>query len=141
VTCFRHDLFVPAQVMLGRAMEGCWTILGEALVAAAPQETAAQGLSRQLAKGLHFAQLPEKVVALYTNVVYADLAKASGVTSSNLHDIALWTDTLRQSRNAVHHANDSTLRATWETTAALLMGTVPNVRAIYAIMRAARTSG
>jgi hypothetical protein len=141
VTCFRHDLFVPAQVMLGRAMEGCWTILGEALVAAAPQETAAQGLGRQLAKGLHFAQLPERVVALYTNLVYDDLAKASYVTSSNLHDIALWTDALRQSRNAVHHANDSTLRATWETTAALLMGTVPNVRALYAIMQTARTTG
>ncbi len=141
VTCFRHDLYVPAQVMLGRALEGCWTILGEALVAAAPGETAAQGLGKQLAKGLHLAQLLERVTSLYTNVAYAGVVKSSGVSQSDLSTIRLWTDTLRQSRNAVHHAHDSTLRATWETTAALLMGAVPNIRALYAVIKTTKTTG
>jgi hypothetical protein len=140
VTCFRHDLYVPAQVMLGRALEGCWTVLGEVLVAAAPGETAAQVFGKQLAKGLHLAQLPSRVTSLYTNVAYAGVAKSSGVSQSDLSTILLWTDTLRQSRNAVHHANNSTLGATWETTAALLMGAVPNIRALYAVIKAAETT-
>jgi len=138
VACFRHDLFTPAQVMLGRAAEGCWTLLGEALVHAAPEETAAQAVGRELAKGLHFAHLPERVATLYTNTAYAGVVAASGVSHADLRGIRVWTEALREARNAVHHTTDSPLPATWETTAALLMGAVPNLRRLWLATAAAR---
>ena len=138
VTCFRHDLFTPSQVMLGRATEGCWTLLGEALVAAAPSETAAKAVGRELTKGLHFAQLPDRVCSLYTNTVYSGVVAASGVTHADLRGIRIWTEALREARNAVHHAADAPLPATWETTAVLLMGAVPNLRGLWVATEAAR---
>jgi hypothetical protein len=138
VACFRHDLFTPAQVMLGRAAEGCWTLLGEALVLAAPGETAAQAVGRELGRGLHFAHLPERVATLYTNSAYAGVVAASGVSHADLRGIRVWTDALREARNAVHHAADAPLPATWETTAVLLMGAVPNLRGLWVATAAAR---
>ena len=139
VACFRHDLFTPAQVMLGRAAEGCWTLLGEALVAAAPADTAAQAVGRDLARGIHFRHLPERVATLYTNTAYADVAAASKVSHADLRGVRVWTEALREARNAVHHAADAPLPATWETTAALLMGAVPNLRALWVATVAARS--
>lgn len=138
VACFRHDLFTPAQVMLGRAAEGCWTLLGEALVLAAPGETAAQAVGRELGRGLHFAHLPERVATLYTNTAYAGVVAAGGVSHADLRGIRVWTEALREARNAVHHATDAPLPATWETTAVLLMGALPNLRGLWAATAAAR---
>lgn len=136
VRCFRQDLYLPAHVMLGRAVEGAWTLVGEALVAAAPTETAAVSLGEALARGIHFARLPERVSALYTHQAYAAVVHASGVSHADLRGVIVWTEALRLARNAVHHAVDAPLPATWETTAALFMGAVPNLRALWAIREA-----
>lgn len=138
VTCFRHDLYIPSQVMLGRAAEGAWTLLGEALVAAAPTETAAISVGKGLANGMPFARLPDRVSTLYTQAGYAHVVAASGVSHADLRGVLIWTEALREARNAVHHTVDAPLPATWETTAALLMGVIPNLRRLWAATTAAR---
>lgn len=138
VACFRFDLYLPSQVMLARAAEGAWTLLGEALVNAAPTESAAKAVGRDLERGLHFKNLAERVAVLYTHAAYAPVVTASGVRPADLRDTQVWTEALREARNAVHHDADAPLPATWETTAALLMGAVPNLRRLLAVTSAAR---
>ncbi len=140
VACFRADLYLPAQVMLARAAEGAWTRLGEALVAYASTETAAQAVGRDLERGLHFKNLAERVAVLYTHVAYADVVAASGIRPADLRDTQVWTEALREARNAVHHDADAPLPATWETTAALLMGTVPNLRRLLSLTDTAQSA-
>lgn len=140
ITCFRHDLYLPAQVMLGRAAEGAWTLLGEALVAAAPTESAAIALGRDLAKGIHFGRLPAQVTTLYTHAAYAAVVAGSAVSHRDLRNATVWTDALREARNAVHHGVEAPVPATWEATAALLMGTVPNIRSLWAVTLTARAA-
>ncbi len=138
-TCFRHDLYTPAQVMLGRAAEGARILLGDALVAAAPTESAAISVGRDLKRGLHFARLPDRVVTLYTNAADARIVASSGVSHADLRGVLVWTEALREARNAVHHAIDAPLPATWETTATLLMGAVPSLRRLWAVTAATRS--
>jgi len=131
VACFRSDLYLPAQIMLGRAAEGAWTLLGEALVAAGPTEPAAVSVGRDLARGIHFARLPERVANLYTHAAYAGVVATSGVRVADLRGALNWTEALREARNAVHHGTAAPVLATWETTAVLLMGAVPTLRVLW----------
>ena len=140
VACFKADLYLPAQVMLGRAAEGAWILLGEALVARAPGETAARGVGRDLERGLPFKSLPERVSVLYTHAAYAEVVAGSGIRPADLRDTQVWTEALREARNAVHHDVDAPLPATWETTAALLMGAVPNLRRLLSVTNAAKAA-
>jgi hypothetical protein len=78
-------------------------LLGEALVRAAPTEPAAIAVGRDLARGLHFARLPERVAGLYIHAAYADVVTASGVRVANLRRAMIWTEALREARNAIHH--------------------------------------
>ena len=140
VACFRADLYLPAQVMLARAAEGAWTLLGEALVAHASTETAAQAVGRDLERGLHFKNLADRVAVLYSHSAYAEVVLASGIRPAALRDTQVWTEALREARNAVHHDVDAPLPATWETMAALLMGAVPNLRRLLTLMEAAKSN-
>jgi hypothetical protein len=137
VACFRSDLYLPAQIMLGRAAEGAWTLLGEALVAGAPTEQAAVAVGRDLARGMHFARLPERVASLYSHPAYAGLVTTSGVRMTDLRGALNWTEALREARNAVHHGSAAPVLATWETAAVLLMGAVPNLRLLWNLRAAA----
>lgn len=71
-------------------------------------------------------------IARYTHAAYFDVVKASGVSHADLRGAMVWTEALREARNAVHHGTAAPPPATWETTAALLMGAVPNLRLLWA---------
>jgi hypothetical protein len=140
VACFRHDLYLPAQVMLGRAAEGCWIVLAHALIEAVPATTEASKMRALLDERAGFARLLSAAVDLYAHAAVKPIRKAADVSLDRLQETRVWTDAVREARNAVHPATDAPLPATWETTAALLMGAVPNVRRLWVVAEAARAA-
>lgn len=143
VRCFRADLYLPAVTMLGRAAEGLWLLLGDALVTAGGEAAAAVRFGRMLDR-LRFAKLVDEITSLYEHQdLFADLATASGVSLEDLRQVRLWTHEVRDSRNVVHFSASTPVPNTYEKVAALLLGAVPNFRALVRLADAAasRTGG
>lgn len=139
VRCFRHELFLAALAMLGRASEGAWIELGRKLCAVAPVsgnvskirdelEDPFIGIGKKIAKVVQLYQQRDAFEKLYT---------ASGVKPSDLQNIQVWADVVRDARNSIHYGAASALPNTYEKVAALLIGAVPHLRLIYKICAAA----
>ena len=124
--------------MLGGAFEGAWTLVGEALIASQPGEPASIALQRDLDGRLEFGRLIEAVLAQVDDPTFSEVIARSGVKPRELRSAATWTHQLRLACNAVHHDVDAPLPPTWESSAALLMGATVNLRALWAVTRAAR---
>lgn len=136
VRCFRHDFFLPAQVMLARAAEGAWVLAAEAVVRDAPDDPTSRPISKALAGQPAFHALPSQVDQAYRQPCHQGLVATAGVRPQEILDAATWTDAVRRARNAVHLDNEPPLPATWESTAALFMGAVPNLRRLSKIAAA-----
>lgn len=54
-----------------------------------------------------------------------------------LEEVRVWSEVLRDTRNAVHYKNDAPVEIDYEKTAALLMGVAKNLGTLYRIRRAA----
>lgn len=138
VACFRADLFLPAQVMLGRAIEGAWITTGVALARSPVAPAHAAKVGDELEAGsVPLVKIPGRVRSLATDLAYAPFLKAAGVTREDLERADVWTDVLRRARNAVHHGAEAAPAATWETTTALLMGIGAHLRVLNALATAA----
>jgi len=142
VRCFRYDLFLASLAMLGRASEGAWIELGLKLCAIAPPAS-----PMNIAKVKDEIEDPfvgigkkiVKVVQLYQRSdIFGDLHVASGVKASDLQNVAVWADAVRDSRNSIHYGATSALTNTYEKVAALLIGAVPHLKLLYRILAAAK---
>jgi len=69
--------------------------------------------------------------------VFGSLYSASGVKPSDLQNIHVWADAVRDARNSIHYGAASALPNTYEKVAALIIGAVPHLRLIYRICAAA----
>jgi hypothetical protein len=139
VQCFAAELYTPCAAMLGSASEGAWLELGHSLA----EYVSASDIRR--AEAMH-----EKLGDCNTSIArkarlvhewYCDKAtcgalwEESEVRPKDLLPIMIWSDTVRDSRNSVHHAVDPRTPNTREKLVALLLGAVPFFRTLYRVGR------
>jgi hypothetical protein len=136
VKCFRHDLYTPALAMLGRASEGAWVELGLALANALPKEPSSKADKiREAMEDTYSVAKKISIVREYcAQPEIKALLKKSGVGFGELDTAVIWSDSVRDSRKAVHYSANPKMKNTYEKIAALLIGAVPVIRNIYAII-------
>jgi hypothetical protein len=142
VRCFRAELFVPSVVMLGKASEGIWIELGVALCDLIGHSDAkAKKLGEALVgPEIGFAKKLREILAFYEShqPTFKPLAQQVGVKIEDVRTAMLWSDTLRDARNAIHHRVSTSTDASYEIVATLLLAAVPHLQTIYSLHRAAK---
>jgi hypothetical protein len=141
VRCFRAELYTASLTMLGRASEGAWLELGEALLRLVPATEERKYSKQRDALEDPMLGTMKKVGAVITMYEHQELfgavANASEVKLQELREVANWTDTVRDSRNTIHFRVDAAVPNTYEKLGVLLLGAVPNVRTLYRTKAAA----
>ncbi|MFC2009080.1 hypothetical protein ACFLUT_03400 [Chloroflexota bacterium] len=143
--CFRHGLYRASVTILGKASEGAWVEAGCSLVSLAP--TGKTFTSSQKTKLLHdlrdndHISAPRKVAMVFDHYQRKELAKdvwgASRVLPDHLRSAVVWSDTLRDARNAIHYRHTPVVPNSYEKVAVLLMDAARNLAMLYAIKSAA----
>lgn len=135
VKCFRHELFTAALTMLGKASEGAWLELGVSLLAYVPS-------NQQPMFSKQRAILEDPMMGTYRKIeavltvfdrqdIFRPLSTLSGIKQRELRAVAVWSDSVRDSRNTIHFGVSPATPNTYEKVAALLIGTAPNVKTLY----------
>lgn len=144
VRCFRHELFTAALTMLGKASEGAWLELGASLLAYVPSNQQSI-FSKQRAvledpmKGTY--RKIEAVLTVFDRQdIFGSVSVLSGIRPRELRAVAVWSDSVRDSRNTIHFGVSPATPNTYEKVAALLIATAPNVRILYRQKEAADAS-
>ena len=144
VNCFRHELYLPCVAMLGMASEGAWIELGISLVKAA--SASMNEPTRKLEKIAEDLRSPytsalrkmETVRDLYSSKdILSDVIKRSGYNPSQLSQVLIWSNVVRDSRNAIHYGTDPSSDNTYEKVAVLLLAVPINMRILFSIRSAA----
>lgn len=134
VLCFRNDLFTPCLVMLGKASEGAWIELGVTLAAfVGLSDSKVQRFVDELnGPETGFAKKMRSIMTFVESrsVVLGDILRAVGVTLHDLRMAMLWSDSLRDVRNTVHHGVRSFAEPTYETAVTLLMSGIPHLKTL-----------
>lgn len=135
--CLRLDLMLPAVAMLGSASEGAWSELGSALAAIAPADPKAVKLSETIDS--EFDGVAKKVSAVIGFYENRDILGAlwSRSTRDRLRGVGVWSDLVRDGRNALHWGASAAVPNTYEKVATLMLAAVPNLRLLYDVRRAA----
>lgn len=144
VKCFRAELYTASIAMLGKASEGSWLELGDALLSAAPDEE-----QQKYSKQRNVLEDPmagpfrkiEAVLAVYEHQeLFAPVAKATGIRPKELRVAAVWSDAVRDSRNTIHFGAQAALPNTYEKLAALLIGAAPHIKTLYQVRDCVRAT-
>ncbi len=69
--------------------------------------------------------------------IFGPVATLSGIKPKELRTVSVWSDSVRDSRNTIHFGVSPAMPNTYEKVAALLIGTVPNVKILYRLKEAA----
>lgn len=144
VKCFRHELFTAALTMLGKASEGAWLELGVSLLAYIPS-------NQQPMFSKQRAILEDPMMGTYRKIeavltvfdrqdIFRPLSTLSGIKPRELRAVAVWSDSVRDSRNTIHFGVSPATPNTYEKVAALLIGTAPNVKTLYRLKEFADAS-
>jgi len=138
--CLRHGLYRPAVTQLGKAMEGAWTELGLALARTLPSgnperdkaernmASEDRGLARKIAdvRGLYAKrELVESVI------------RDSGIRPEELDSSVLWSDVLREARNAIHFGTRPAVANTYEKVVVLFLDGAKCLTMMYKIKKIA----
>lgn len=141
VRCFRSELFTAAVAMLGKAAEGAWLELGASLLAAVPDAEQSKYEKQRAKLEDHMIGTYKKIETVVTifehQEHFSSVSKSAGVGLQELRFAAVWSDTVRDSRNTIHFGVVATTPNTYEKVAALLLGAVSNIRILYRIKDAA----
>lgn len=141
VRCFKHELFTASLAMLGKASEGAWLELGEALLKAVPStdQSKVEKQRKSLeSPAIGIGKKIEDVIVLYERQdIFQSVAELSSVKLQELRTTAVWSDAVRDSRNTIHFGVEPSMTNTYEKVAALLIGAVPHFRILYRIKGAA----
>lgn len=135
VACFRHELFTPCVVMLGKASEGAWIGCGLALCDKLPG-THTKSRTTLLDPRVSLRKKIETVVKLCERPEFKDVTARTGVKPAHFNTVQVWSECVQDSRNAVHANFSPALPNSYSKTAALLIGAVPQLKTLYRIMNA-----
>ena len=142
VVCFKNELYLACLALLGRASEGAWIELGLALARTIPDGAAINNKKLQETMEDPFIGIGKKIMevlkAYERKDVFGDYYKSSGYKPSDLKSVVVWADAVRESRNSIHYGAQPAMSNSYEKVAALLIGTVPNLKVIYSIIGACK---
>jgi hypothetical protein len=144
VSCFRAELYTAAVVMLGKASEGTWIEMGLALASALPDdESEKRGKLRQQWSGpdVGFAKKMREIMKLYEDrqVLFKQLGISTNVRLDELRMTMIWSDSLRDARNVVHHNVDTNINATFEMVSTLFLAALPNLKTLQRLTVVAKS--
>jgi hypothetical protein len=77
------------------------------------------------------------VIDLHSKPDFDDLSRAAGLRHQDLKAISIWADCVRESRNSLHYGAEPAMSNGYEKVAALLIGAVPHLRALWGLRQAA----
>jgi hypothetical protein len=141
VKCFRNDLFTAAIAMLGKASEGAWLELGASLIAYVPVNQQVVFSKQRVALEdpmMGTFRKIEAILAMFDRQdIFGPVPALSGIKPKELRTVAVWSDSVRDSRNTIHFGVSPATPNTYEKVAALLIGASPNVRVLYRLKEAA----
>lgn len=143
VSCFRAELYTAAVVMLGKASEGTWIETGLALVSSLPDEDAdkRERLRHQWSgPDVGFAKKMRDILKFYEDRqgAFKQLGIAANVRLDELRMAMIWSDSLREARNVVHHNVDTNINPTFEMVSTLFLAALPNLNVLHRLTVAAR---
>lgn len=138
VHCFRHELFLGCLALLGRASEGAWIELGKALAKIISEDDSKNGEKLINSMEDQFIGIGKKInlvlKAYEQKRIFQNVYKATGYRPIELKSCVVWSDAVRESRNSIHYGAKPAMSNTYEKVAALLIGTVPNLKMMYSTM-------
>ncbi|KZE67995.1 hypothetical protein AWM68_17645 [Fictibacillus phosphorivorans] len=146
ITCFKKELYRPTLTMLGKAVEGAWIELGISLLNYAINQNIDEEKNNQLLERLmgpdSFAFKVSKVIDLYSSH-YKDWFKPvkvdTNIIPSQLAEIKIWTDVVREARNAIHFGAKVNSDNNYEKTAIILLASISHFKTIYSLKLSADT--
>lgn len=141
VKCFRQELFTAALTMLGKASEGAWLELGASLLSYVPHD-------RQTIFSKQRTVLEDPMMGTFRKIesilsifdrqdIFRPVSELCGIKPKELRTVAVWSDSVRDSRNTIHFGVSPSTPNTYEKVAALLIGAAPNVKVLYRLKEAA----
>ena len=140
VLCFKNELYLGCLALLGRAAEGAWIELGISLATAIPDNSSISSEKLKSCVEDQFMGIGKKISevlkAYERKDVFIDIYKISNYKPSDLKSCVVWGDAVRESRNSIHYGAEPAMSNSYEKVSALLIGTVPNLKVIYSIIKA-----
>jgi len=143
VNCFRKQLYRPAVVLLGKAMEGAWVEVGIALIHSVPDSARFDKakFEESITDAISIMKKIDKVLQLYKNKdLVGHVVNECGIRASELENIAIWSKVLQDARNAIHYGVKPTIPNTYEKVAVLLLASADSLSKLYHIKRTAEHS-
>ena len=126
--------------MLGKVMEGAWIELGLSLAKAghAPAGLTREAFEQELIDGQSVASKVRGVNDVFVALPKSHLIRqTSGISPTELRSAVLWSDSLRETRNAIHFGVAPTTAYTYEGVAVLLVHGATSLKMLYRIKKAA----
>ncbi len=131
--CLRAGLYLPAIAMLGAASEGAWVELGHALASVHPTYRKAEALASALDDPrTSTASKITETAALYDKG-YLGRGHFERHIKGQLEGVRVWSDLVRDGRNALHWGKDAAVPNSYDKVATLLLAAVPNIRLLYRV--------
>ena len=137
--CLAYDLYRPAAAMLGSAAEGAWIELGLALADGleGPRFDSDSFREEMKADQPGIAKKMADIVDVYNKTeLVKEIRSRAGVSAAQLRTAYVWSDEVREARNAIHFNNPGTLTNSYDKVAVLMLGAQKNLPMIYAIVQA-----
>ena len=124
--------------MLGKAMEGAWIEVGCSIAKASLLEDEKKGRIIQKLQD-DSESVPAKikqVLDLYKNKdLSRGIIKAAEILPSSIESIVVWSNVLREARNAIHFGVKPTIPNSYEKVSVLLIDGAHNFSLMYRIKR------
>lgn len=141
VGCLQAELHRPAVTLLGKAMEGAWIELGIALVGTLPNDATDYGdsfVEEMKGEGWSIARKIREVRTLYARRdLLGAIIKASGIRPRELDSAVVWSDVVREARNAIHFGGRPSTDNSYEKTVVLFLEGAKVLGMMYGIKRVA----
>ena len=125
--------------MLGKAMEGAWIELGIALGRATSDDAMRSSILKLMSdEDQSIAKKIDRVLKFYDRRdLFADIATSSGIRPRELRNVFVWSDVLREARNAIHFGTNPAAANTYEKAVVLFLEGSNSFAKMYQIKKAA----
>ncbi len=139
VKCFKHLLFQPAIMMLGRALEGAWIEMGLSLIRFYKCNLKSEDREKLENKLLgldSFSWKVNEIVKLAEKKdVYKEIYDESCLSLMDIREAQIYTQIFLESRNIIHYGAKISLPNTYEKVSMLLIGATRYFPILYRIKK------
>lgn len=144
IACFKKELYRPSLTMLGKAAEGAWIELGLSLTDYAIAKGIDVEKNNQLKEKLmgqdSFVYKVDKVISLYSSHYkdwFNEIRLITNIQPVHLQEIRIWTDVVREARNAIHFGAKLNSENNYEKTAMILLASISHFKTLYYLKQVA----